>query len=146
MTQKVGKSRIVIEQCNGQIKQYVNYFDSKIRVQQVSLADRIFRAGFLLQNFKLPFIQEEGDHTPSTARLCKAGIRWYGATNNGLVDVRPMVDMGGLDSEVERWTQLRADTNNAHLYKTNISQLVLDEDWPSKMKANHNNNVDSVTS
>ena len=141
LTQKVGKTRIVIEQCNGQMKSSTNYFDSKIKVNQIGLADRIFRSGFLLQNFKLPFIQERCD-TANAARPCKAKIRWYGATDDGLVDVRPNVEMWGLDSEVERWAELRANDSFAHLTNTEISELVLEEDWPSKMKAKHEANID----
>ena len=58
LTQKVGKSRIVIEQKNGQMKGGTDYFDKTIPVCQLGLADAIFRAGFLLQNFKVAFIQE----------------------------------------------------------------------------------------
>ena len=55
----------------------------------------------MLQNFKLEFIQERDD-TTNNARPCKAEIRWYGATDDGLVDVRPMVDLWGMGLEVER--------------------------------------------
>jgi hypothetical protein len=44
------------------MKQSTNFFDRKI------LADRIFRASFLLQNFKLPFIQERSDNAANTGR------------------------------------------------------------------------------
>ena len=114
-------------------------------MQQVGLADRIFRTGFLLQNFKLAFIQERGD-TTNNGRPCKAEIRWYGATDDGLVDVRPTVDLWGMDSEVERWAQLRADASNKNLSDTDISELVLAEDWPSKMKAKHDANIASTIS
>ena len=101
------------------MKQSNTYFDGKIRVQQIGSADRFFRAGFLLQNFKLAFIQERGD-TTNNDRPCKAEIRWYGATDGGLVDVRPMVDLWGMDSEMERWAQLRADVSNEHLSDMDI--------------------------
>lgn len=114
-------------------------------MQQVGLADRIFRAGFLLQNFKLAFIQERYDIT-NNARPCKAEICWYGATDDGLVDVWPMVDLWDVDSGVERWAQLRADVSNENLSDTDISELVLAEDWPSKMKAKHNADINSTIS
>ena len=100
------------------------------------MADRIFRSTFLLQNFKLPFTQERGD-TNGSARPCKAKIRWYGAIDAGLINVRPKVEMWGLDVEIERWADLRALDSNVHLSDTDISELVLEEDWPSKMKAKH---------
>ena len=142
LTQKVGKTRIVVEQANGQMKKSVNYFDSRIKLLQVGLADRILRAGFLLQNFKLAFIQERKSPA-NNPRPCKAEIRWYGATDDGLVDVRPMIDLWGLDSEVERWHELRADEVNAHLSDTEISDMVLEEDWPTKMKAEHVASINS---
>ena len=146
MTQKVGKTRIVIEQCSGQMKQATSFFDRNIKVQQIRLADQLFRAGFLLQNFKLPFIQERSDDAPNTNRPCKAEIRWYGATDDGLIDVRPLVELWGLDSEVERWNGFRANKTNERLSDTEISELVLNEDWSSKMKAQHKSNTKSTTS
>ena len=74
LTQKVGKTRIVIEQCNGQTKQALIFFDCQIKVQQIGLADRLFREGFLLQSFKVPSIQERSDDAPNTNRPCKAKI------------------------------------------------------------------------
>jgi hypothetical protein len=103
LTQKVGKTRIVIEQQNGQIKQATNFFDKRIKINQLGLVDRIFRSSFLLQNFKLPFIQERSDNAATTNRPCKCEIRMYGATDDGLVDVRPEVELWGLDSEIDRW-------------------------------------------
>ena len=141
----MGKTRIVVEQCNGQMKNSASYFDQRIKVPQIGLADRIFRSAYLLQIFKLPFIQER-QNTINAARPCKAKIRWYGATDDGLVDVRPMVDMWGLDVEVERWAELRAMESNKHLSDTDISELVLAEDWPSKMKAKHIANINSDNS
>lgn len=57
LTQKVGKTRIPIEQANGQMKQSATWFDKSIRIDQIGLADLIFRASYLLTNFKLGFIQ-----------------------------------------------------------------------------------------
>ena len=99
----------------------------------------------MLQIFKLAFIQERHDKTNSP-RPCKAEIRWYGATDGGLVDVRPKVELWGLGLEVERWNELRADDANAHLSDTEISDLVLDEDWPSKMRAKHEATIGSASS
>ena len=53
LTQKVGKTRIPVEQANGQMKRSTGFFDKNVRVDQIGLADLIFRASYLLTNFKL---------------------------------------------------------------------------------------------
>lgn len=58
LTQKVGKTRIPVEQLNGQAKNAAGFFDSTVRIDQIGLADLLFCVTFLLQNFKLPFIQD----------------------------------------------------------------------------------------
>lgn len=58
LTQKVGMTRIPIEQLNGQAKNAGGYFDKSIRIDQLGLADLLFCVTFLLQNFKLAFIQD----------------------------------------------------------------------------------------
>ena len=128
------------------MKRSANYFDRRIQVNQIGLADRIFRSAYLLQNFKLPFIQERSDTVSAGRRPCKAKIRWYGATDDGLVDVRPMVELWGLDVEIERFAELRALDSNKHLSDTDISELILEEDWPAQMKAKHKANIDSDNS
>jgi len=45
-----------VEQANGQMKRSTGFFDKNVRVDQIGLADLIFRASYLLTNFKLPFI------------------------------------------------------------------------------------------
>ena len=57
-----------------------------------------------------------------------------------------MVNMWGLDVEIERWAELRALDSNKHLSDTDISELILEEDWPAKMKAKHKANIDSDNS
>ena len=138
LTQKVGKTRIPIEQANGQMKRAASIFDRRIRIDQIGVADLIFRSSYLLQNFKLPFIQERSQSYDNTnGRPCKAEIRWYNGTDDGLVDVRPRVQLWGLDSEIVRWHELRKDPSNEELSDTDISELVLDEDWPSKLRKEH---------
>ena len=80
LTQKVGKTRIPIEQANGQMKNSTAFFDSKICIDQIGLADLIFCSSYLLQNFKLPFIQERPYTASKVGRPCKAEIRYFGAT------------------------------------------------------------------
>ena len=53
------------------------------------------------------FIKERGEGAPMTCRLCKVGIHWYGATDNGLGDVRLEVKLWGLDFEIVRWNKIR---------------------------------------
>ena len=148
LTQKVGKSRIVIEQCNGQMKEATNFFDSKIKIQQLGLADRIFRSSFLLQNFKLPFIQErdERDDRAKVGRPCKAEVQWYGSTDDGLVDVRPEVELWGIESEIVRWHELRNMDEHLELTNTDISEMVFEEDWPSKLQKLHLEKIQSQIS
>ncbi|EJK69405.1 hypothetical protein THAOC_09343 [Thalassiosira oceanica] len=137
LTQKVGKTRIAIEQANGQMKAKTPFFDGKIRIHQLALADLIFRASYLMTNFCLPFIQERDDVKSSKGRPCNAEIRYYGASDEGLVDVRPMIQLWGNTMEIARWRELRADKSKEKLTDTEISELVLEEDWPSKLLKDH---------
>jgi len=133
LTQKVGKTRIPIEQVNGQMQQSTSYFDRSVRLHQIGLANLIFKVGYLMQNFKLPFIQERDDSKDAaTPRPCKAEIRWHGGTDSGLVDVRPFVWMWGLEPEIDRWNEVRAKFKN--LTDAEVSEIVLSEDWPAKLR------------
>ena len=135
LTQKVGKTRIPIEQANGQMKNAASFFDSRIRLSQIGLADLIFRSSYLMTNFKLGFIQERDvEEESAEGRPCKAEIRWFGATDEGLMDARPDVELWGLEAEIERWDELRNLPANKNLSDTDISELVLDEDWPAKLR------------
>ena len=74
-----------------------------------------------MQNFKRPFIQERPDGASAGNRPCTAEIRWYlCATDDGLVDVRPTVELWGLDAEVKRWRELRLSEYNAALSNLEI--------------------------
>jgi len=135
LTQKVGKTRIPIEQANGQMKRSTRYFNGSIPLLQLGLANLIFRVSYLLQNFKVGFIQERHpDGPPAVGRPSKAEIRWYGATDEGLVDIRPDVAIWGTDKEIARWKELRNLEENNDLTNTDISEIVLAEDWPSKLR------------
>ena len=103
VTHNVGKNRIPTEQANGQMKRTAAFFDRKICIDQIGLADLIFCLMYLMTNFKLPFIQEWSilDETNQiVGRPCKAEIRWYNATDNGLIDVRPTVELWGTEMEI----------------------------------------------
>ncbi len=71
------------------------------------------------------FIQERLDLAPKTGRPCKAEIRWYGATDDGLVDVHPEVELWELEAEIARWHELRSRDCNELLSDTDVSDLVL---------------------
>ena len=57
-----------------------------------------------------------------------------------------MVELWGNDSEVKRYLELRSLPSNATLTNTDIAEMVLEEDWPSKLKAQHELKVNGVTS
>ena len=73
------------------MKNATAWFDKNVKVNQIGIADLIFRSSYLLQNFKLGFIQGQSDLSKQDVqrRPCKAEIRYYGAEDDGLVDVRP---------------------------------------------------------
>ncbi len=137
LTQKVGKSRIPIEQANGQMKSKTRFFESSIRIQQIGLAELIFRSSYQLTNFCLGFIQNRDEPDVPVERPCKAEIRWYGGTDDGLVDVRPMIQLWGSESEIARWHVLRDLHSPLDKSDTEISEMVLDEDWPTKLRKEH---------
>ena len=47
LTQKVGNTRIVVEQSNGQMKMANRYFDGKVPITQTSVVSALFRNGFM---------------------------------------------------------------------------------------------------
>ena len=61
-------------------------------------------------------------------------IQYYEATDDGLVNVHPDPELWALESDLERWYELRNDDANKDKSNVEISELVLDEDWPSKLK------------
>ena len=79
-----------------------------------------------------------------TRRPCKAEVRWHGATDEGLVNGRLIVELWGLDSEVKRWHELRSTDEHTDLTDTDISEMVLVEDWPLKLRQTHNTAIDNV--
>eukprot|EP00978_Attheya_sp_CCMP212_P003639 scaffold7620_cov46-Attheya_sp.AAC.2 len=52
----------------------------------------------------------------------------------GLTDVRPIVDLWGTQEEVKRWHELRNFETNRDLSDLDISNIVLAEDYPAKMR------------
>ena len=80
-----------------------------------------------------------------TGRPCKAELRWHGATDERLVDVRPAVELWGLDLEVNHWHELRSTKAHVDLTDTVISEMVLAEDWPSKLRQKHEETIDNTS-
>ena len=68
------------------------------------------------------------------------------ATDDGLVDVRPTVELWGLGAGVERWRELRLSECNTALFNLEISEMVLAEDWPARLKELDIQNMNDVTS
>ena len=65
-------------------------------------------------------------------------------TDKGLVDVRPTVELWGLDSEVKRWHELWSAEEHADLTDTNLLEIVLAEDWTAKLRQKHNAAIDNT--
>ena len=137
LTQKVGKTRIPVEQINGQMKNSASFFDKRISLHQIGLADLICRCSYLLQNFKLGFIQQQQHSGTKKGRPCKAHIRWYDGEDDGLIDIRPFVEMWGTTSEINRWNEIREMPGNEDLTREQISEMVLAEDWPTRLRKEH---------
>ena len=141
LTQKIGKTRIPVEQANGGMKGRATFFDRRIRIDQVGIADLIFVSTYLMMNWKLPFIQGRNENNnEADGRPCKAQIRWYGGEDDGLVDVRPYVELWGIDSEIARWYELRKEYT--HKSKLEISLMVLQEDIPGRIGKEHRSKFD----
>jgi hypothetical protein len=122
-TQKIGNTCITVENVNGEVKMQLRYLNVLIPTTQFPIVSKIVRIGYLLQNFKKAIIQRRGPgdkarkHRPS-----RAAIRWYGATDAGLEDVRPNVHLWGMKSEVK----LHAELCKKHPEKSRleISEMV----------------------
>ena len=63
-----------------------------------------------------------------------AEIRWYGGTDEGFVDVRPEIELWGTETEIARWEGLGNLFANKDLSSRYISELVPQEDWPTKLR------------
>ena len=97
-------------------------------MSQLGLTDLIFRVSYLISNFNLPFIQGRQSES-GTGCPCKAKIRYFGATDDGLVDLRPNIVLWGSNAEVVRWHELRQMDDHKMKSDTEISEMVLDKDW-----------------
>jgi hypothetical protein len=146
-TQKIGNTRIIVENVNGELKLQIRHLNVLIPTLQFGLISKIVRIGYLLQNFKKAIIQnnepcntaledESGDESEvedEVERPCRAEIRWYGehgATDAGLRDVRDNVRLWGLKCEIQRHAELSAMEENKGKSAIEISDIVLMENWP----------------
>lgn len=108
-TQKIGNTRIIIENVNGELKLQIRYLNVLVPTLQFGIVSKLVRIGFLIQNFKKAIIQNrDPGEVAGHDRPCRAEIRWYGAFDVGLRDVRPLVKMWGLKCEIKRHAELSA--------------------------------------
>jgi hypothetical protein len=70
-------------------------------------------------------------------RPCSAEIRWFGGTDDGLVDIRSEIDLWGTKTEIAKWHALRNDPGNEPLSNLDISKLVLADDIPKELRTKH---------
>lgn len=89
-----------------------------------------------MQNFKKAIIQRKGPSVPEPegGRPCRGEIRWCGATDVGLRDIRPFVRLWGLDCEIKRHAELSEMEENKDKTATEIIEIVLAERWDLKMR------------
>ncbi len=140
-TQKVGNTRIIIENVNGGVKMDMRYLNALIPCNQYGIISQIVRVGFLLQNFKKAFIQNrnpdigvDGDTDNEQGRPCRAEIRWYGTTDAGLTDYRGSVGLWGLKCEKDRFAKLQQMEEHKDKSEIDIGEMVLQERWDLKKR------------
>jgi hypothetical protein len=131
-TQKVGNTRIAVEQLNGGSKASCNFFNSNIKILQLGLAPIIVKVVFLMQNFRPGYVQgRRVRKDDQEGRPCRGEVRWYDATEDGLFDARGDPKLWATLSELKRWNELRVEQPN--VTDETISDLVLAEDIPKKL-------------
>lgn len=133
-TQKIGNTRIIVENVNGEMKLQIRYLNVLIPCNQFPIISKLVRIGYLLQNFKKAIVQrrDPSDSEVSSDRPCRAEIRWYGATDSGLKDVRPDVRLWGLNCEIKLHAELSAE--HPDKTPTEISEMVLDRRLDLQMR------------
>ena len=78
--------------------------------------------------------QDPQDTAPVGGRPSRAEIRWYGATDAGLWDVRENVQLWGMDCEIERHDVLSAMEENKDKSRTEVSDMVVKQRWDLKRR------------
>jgi len=124
-TQKIGNTKLQIR-----------YLNVLIPCLQFPMISKVVRVGYPLQNFKKAIIQNNipSDNDIPGGRPCRAEIRWYGATDTGLRDVRANVRLWGLRCEIDRHAELSGMEENKDKSAVEISEMVLAERWDLKMR------------
>ena len=120
---------------------------------QLGVDPLILRVCYLMQNFHLPFIQgrhlteEWSDEGPDAKRLCpsRAEIRWYGGSDDGLVDVRGNVSMWGTNREIKRFEDLRSLDEHKDKSDIDIGEMVLEENLIALDAEEHRKFIESMT-
>jgi len=136
-TQKVGNTRIIVENVNGEMKSDLRYLNAMVHTTQFPLVSKLIRIGYLMQNFKKAIIQNNNYGKSTTnegGRPCRAEIRWYGATDDGLIDIRDDIYRWGLDCEIELHKKLSAMEEHTGKTAIEISEMVLDERLDLKLR------------
>jgi hypothetical protein len=145
-TQKLGNTRIIVENVNGELKLQIRWLNVLIPCSQFGIVSQVVRVGYLLQNFKKAIIQrrDPNEKSPAGGRPCRAEIRWYGGTDAGLVDVRADVEKWGMKCEIQRHAELAAKDENKWKSKLEISEMVLAERWDLKKRREHYRDLHGV--
>ena len=139
-TQKVGNTRIIVENVNGELKLEVRYLNVLIPTLHFPIISKIVRIGYLLQNFKKAIIQNNypRSDTPYVGLPARGEIRWYGeqsgATVAGLMNLLADVQHWGLQCEVDRHAKLMAMEEHRGKTRELIRKIVLSERWDLKMR------------
>jgi len=92
--------------------------------------------GLSSTNFKKAIIQnrDPSKPTPSGCHPCRAEKRWYGATDTDLRVVRSNIRLWGVKSEIARHAELSKMPEHASKSATEISEMVLDDQWDLKKR------------
>ena len=135
-TQKVGNTRIIVENVNGELKLQMCYLKALIPCSHCPVVSKIVRIGFLIQNFKKALVQNvhPGAKKPDGGRPCRAEVRWYGATDTGLVNVVGDVRLWGLQCEIKLNEELSKMEENKNKSPEEISEMVLARRLDLKMR------------
>ncbi len=89
-----------------------------------------------MQNFRPGYVQgrrkKASDKTDG--RPCRAEVRWYDATEDGLFDARPTPQLWATRSEMERWSELRRENESPSDTAISILVQVLKENIPERLR------------
>jgi hypothetical protein len=127
-TQNKGNTRIVVENVNGSVKVQIRYLLGLARILQFGTISKVVRIGYLLQNFKRGMIQNNNydtESSPVVGRPCRSEIRWYGAKDSGLRDVRDTPKLWGLQCEIDLHEQMSAMSEHKDKTPIQISEMIL---------------------